>query len=274
MFIRLNDVNYHVQIAGEGEPLLLLHGFTGSLNSWNSFIDEWGKHFRLILVDIIGHGKTDHPEDFNRYSMQHVVDDLVDLLARLEITKTNILGYSMGGRLALSFAILHPDRVHSLILESSSPGLLLEKERLERAKRDRALADRIEMEGIEAFVDFWKKIPLFQTQERKLSEDKKLELRAERLSNSEIGLANSLRGMGTGVQPSWWNSLSKLYIPVLLLVGELDEKFYIINKKMEISLSNADLIVIQDAGHAIHVEQPEIFGKIIMDYLLDKLQNK
>lgn len=274
MFIKVNGINYHVNVIGEGEPLLLLHGFTGSQLTWSKFLEIWGQSFQLILIDIIGHGKTDHPEDFTRYSIEHVCEDVRSILNKLGIKRTNILGYSMGGRLALSFSILHPESVLSLILESSSPGLGSAEERQNRQHSDSLLAQRIEQDGIEKFVDFWEKIPLFSTQEERLSDEQKQAVRSERLLNSSIGLANSLRGMGTGVQPSWWGKLASVDRPVLLLAGELDKKFCMINQEMHKHLPNSIILIVNDAGHAIHVEQPEFFGKIVKNYLMDKLNIK
>lgn len=269
MHIKVNGINYHVKTIGEGEPLLLLHGFTGSLQTWSPFINEWSQSFKLILVDIIGHGKTDHPEGVDRYSMEYVVQDLKEILHTLNINKVHLLGYSMGGRVALSFSILYPEYVLSLILESSSPGLELEKERLARIDSDNGLAERIERDGIHEFVDYWEKIPLFSSQEQRLSVERKQAIRQERLGNSSLGLANSLRGMGTGVQPSWWDRLGRFQKPVLLLAGEEDQKFCVIGQKMHKLFPNSKILIIKDAGHAIHVEQPEFFGKIVKYYLIN-----
>lgn len=267
MFLQVNNVNYFVKVVGEGEPFLLLHGFTGSTESWKPFIEKWSKDFKLIAVDLLGHGQTDHPDDDQRYSTESAVRDILELLNLLGIEKTNILGYSMGGRLALSFSVLYPEKVSSLILESSSPGLVTEEEQLARQDSDKILADKIERDGIEVFIAYWEKLPLFKSQAQSLSTQEKQRLRAERLNNNKQGLANSLRGMGTGVQPSWWNHLQSLQIPVLLLVGERDEKFCQINQLMNKSIPNSNMMIVKDAGHIIHMEQPEIFGKIVMDYI-------
>lgn len=268
MHIKVNGINYYVKTIGEGEPLLLLHGFTGSQQTWTPFINDWSRSFKLILVDLIGHGRTDHPEVADRYSMEYVVHDLKEILHRLNINKVHLLGYSMGGRVALSFSILYPEYVISLILESSSPGLEFEEERLARIESDNQLAERIERGGMQAFIDFWEKIPLFATQEQRLSAERKQAMRQERLGNSSLGLANSLRGMGTGVQPSWWDRLAHFQKPVLLLAGEDDQKFCMIGQKMHKLFPNSKILIIKDAGHAIHVEQPEFFGKIVIDYLI------
>lgn len=263
--MKIRGVDYHVEIMFKGEPLVFLHGFTGSSDSWQHLINEFQYH-QLIFIDILGHGKTDHPSDSFRYKMEEVVEDIIEILNRLSIQKANVVGYSMGGRLALSLAALHPNRVKKLVLESSSPGLKTEEERHQRVKSDQMLADEIIKGGIFCFVDKWEKIPLFSSQ-MKLPDQQKKRIRNQRLLNSEVGLANSLIGMGTGSQPSWWGALPDLNIPVLLLCGELDQKFCDIAKSMHELLPCSVLKEINDAGHAIHVEQPRIFGKIVNEFL-------
>lgn len=263
----INGVTYHFEIHGKGAPLLLLHGFTGSVNTWAPFLKEWGEGFQVIAVDIIGHGKTDSPSDPARYEMGQVVEDIYGLLQGLNIQSIHLLGYSMGGRLALSFACAYPEMVTSLIVESSSPGLKDEREQHARTDADEALASRIETEGITSFVDYWENIPLFAPTKR-LDKAIQEKIRQERLAQKAMGLANSLRGMGTGKQPSLWHCLPECKFPVLLLAGDEDEKFIKIANEMEKDLPNAKKILINDSGHMIHVEQPQIFGKIIKDWLM------
>jgi len=264
MNILIRNVNYHVKICGNGEPILLLHGFTGDGTTWE-FISHYLQNYQLIFVDILGHGKTDSPTDRRRYCMEEVVEDIKEILQYLKIDRTNMIGYSMGGRLALSFAITYPQCVRRLVLESSSPGLKKELERKERQSSDEALAEFILQNGIESFVDYWENIPLFKSQNN-LPEAVQKKIRAQRLQNTPIGLANSLRGMGTGFQPSWWEQIKNLYIPVLLLCGEWDVKFCRIAEDMERTMPNAIKNTIKSAGHAIHVEQPRIFGKIVNEF--------
>src|SRR5699024_1507643 len=92
-----------------------------------------------------------------------ICDDLKEIFTQLGLTSINLLGYSMGGRTALSFAMFYPEMIQSLILESSSPGLKNATDRVKRMKHDEKLASRIERKGVEAFVDFWEDIPLFHT---------------------------------------------------------------------------------------------------------------
>lgn len=252
-------------MQGNGEPLLLLHGFTGSGGTWKDFKTILQK-YKLIMIDIIGHGKTDSPEDPNRYRVEEAADDLKEILRKFDIHQAHFLGYSMGGRLALSFANIYPEYVKSLILESCSPGLKTEEERLARKERDEKLANMIIEKGIPSFVNYWENIPLFESQ-KSLPLTVKKRMRAERLQNQTLGLANSLRGMGTGVQPSWWNHLENLTVPVLLISGGKDEKFFWIMKEMNNLIPTSIYKVVPEAGHAVHVEQPEIFGKIVDEFL-------
>jgi 2-succinyl-6-hydroxy-2,4-cyclohexadiene-1-carboxylate synthase len=266
LFISLNYITYHVEIEGEGPPLLLLHGFTGSLKTWKPFLPVLTKTHKVIAVDIIGHGSSHSPNDSTRYTMENVSADLLLLLNKLNIEKVRILGYSMGGRLALFFACTYPEHIDKLILESSSPGLETKDERIARVRQDEALAEFIVDNPIEVFIERWENIPLFQSQ-KALADNVQDKLTKERLNNHTVGLANSLRGMGTGVQPSLWNKLSSLQVPVLLIVGEQDEKFCIIAEKMRKLLPNAQIKKISQTGHAIHLESPQTFVTIVLDYL-------
>ncbi|MFE6134495.1 2-succinyl-6-hydroxy-2,4-cyclohexadiene-1-carboxylate synthase [Bacillus sp. NPDC057893] len=266
MRVTLQGVSYEYEVAGSGEPLLLLHGFTGSMETWRSFIPSWSEQFQVILVDIVGHGKTESPEDVTHYDIQNVALHMKELLDHLHIENAHVLGYSMGGRLAITMACLYPEYVRSIILENCTAGLESGEERKERKEKDERLADKIEQEGIRSFVSMWENIPLFETQKR-LAQNVKEAVRRERLANNPKGLANSLRGMGTGAQPSWWNELQNLKIPVLLLNGESDEKFFRLLKNIEKCIPRANFVKIDGAGHAIHVEQPEKFDTIVKGFL-------
>lgn len=247
-------------------PLLLLHGFTGSSNNWADLIPVFGKQFTIITVDILGHGRSASPPDAKRYAMSRVAADLIDLLDAWQIVRTALLGYSMGGRLALYAACHYPQRFSHLVLESSSPGLATEAERSARRQSDEALAEWIEANGIEAFVVRWEALPLWASQQQ-LSEKIQQRLHQQRLQNSPVGLANSLRGMGTGAQPSLWPRLPTLNLPTLLIAGELDTKFVAINEQMVAQLANGRLHIIPQAGHTTHLERPYIFQAAVKSFL-------
>jgi len=266
MNIIVDGIDYYYEVSGHGEPVVLLHGFTGDHSTWNPIKQYLIDSFQVICIDVIGHGKTSSPPDVSKYRMEQVVSQISEILDHLLLKKAHILGYSMGGRLALSYAIANPERVKSLVLESTSPGLRTEEERRLRVQADEQLSDKILRDGIEKFVDYWENIPLFKTQ-KNINILAREQIRQQRLANNPIGLANSLKGMGTGAQPSYWDELAALDMPVLLLCGELDSKFCRISKEMQLLIKNADLVEVNEVGHAIHVEDPKKFGTIVKEFL-------
>ncbi|MBU8769977.1 2-succinyl-6-hydroxy-2,4-cyclohexadiene-1-carboxylate synthase [Cytobacillus oceanisediminis] len=268
----INGVRYHVDTWGTGFPLLLLHGFTGNSEGWKEFAPFWKDHSKTIALDIIGHGKSGSPPDIGQYQIEESAAVINSLLEKMGIGKIDVLGYSMGGRLALTFAVNYPEKVRKLILESASPGLRTEAERHERRIQDKKLSEKIQQEGIKNFIDYWENIPLFQSQ-KSLPEKIRTRIRSQRLANSIDGLANSLNGMGTGVQPSWWDELAHLEMPVLLITGNLDQKFCRIAEEMSKILPNVKWKTAEDAGHAIHVEKPELFGTIVSGFLSQTGEN-
>lgn len=249
----------HDVLDAQRQTLVLLHGFTGSAVNWrNLFPQLAAPGRRLIALDMLGHGQSDAPSDPARYAMEHCQADILATLEKLGVQpgEAILLGYSMGGRIALYTAFSGFFR--ALILESASPGLADLAEREQRRLSDNALAERIEHEGVEAFINDWEKLPLFASQDS-LSSEAKNELRTQRLTNRVSGLANSLRGVGTGVQPALHERLHELEVPVLLLAGELDSKFCRIAREMAGQMPQARLEIVPGAGHTIHLEQPARF---------------
>jgi len=270
--VTINEITYHYAVDGPAiatasqPPLLLLHGFTGSGANWRLPVGHLPPTMPLITIDLLGHGRTDAPADPARYQMAAAAQDLADLLAVVAPGPVNLLGYSMGGRLALYFALTYPHLLNKLILESASPGLAEAAARAARVQSDEALADRIVREGVPAFVDYWEQIPLFASQQA-LPAVIRQQLRDQRLGNRPDGLANSLRGMGSGSQPSLWAQLANLTCPTLLLTGELDQKFCEIAAQMRAQLPMAAQLTIPRAGHTIHLEQPAAWADAVSTFL-------
>lgn len=264
----VNGVRLYVMLVGDerARPLLLLHGFTGSVETWAPFLPAFALQFRVIAVDLLGHGRSDAPEDPERYRMERCVEDLLALLDAYGIAQADVLGYSMGGRVALCLAVAAAERVRALVLESASPGIEDSDERRARAAADDALAEQIERDGLEVFVAAWEQQPLFATQAR-LPEAVRARLRIQRLHQRPLGLANSLRGMGVGRQEPLWQRLAELSMPVLVITGALDEKYCSIGQRMTACLPRARLEIVPAAGHAVHLEQPEAFIQCVLDFL-------
>ena len=232
--------------------LVLLHGFTQTRRSWDGIAAAMGDRYAVVTVDAPGHGasggvRLDRPAT-------------ADAIAR-EVGPATYIGYSMGGRLALHVATARPDVVERLVLVSASPGLADAGARSERRAADERLADEIERDGVDAFLERWLALPLFA---RLSAATAGIE---DRRANTAAGLASSLRLSGTGAQESLWDRLSELTMPVLLVVGEHDPKFRAIAADMAASIPGATVEVIADAGHVVHLEQPAAFGAALRRWL-------
>ncbi len=261
-------LNLNADLTGQGRPLVLLHGFTGNNASWQAQQAVFSPYYQTIALEMPGHGDSDAPSDPACYSMERTTTAIGAGLDDLDISKAAILGYSMGARIALAFAISQPERVSALILESGSPGLPTAEERAARRQADNALADFIEQDGLEKFVEYWENLPLFASQ-RTLPSALQRTLHLQRLANRPIGLANSLRGVGTGAQPSLWEQLNELKLPTLLIVGKLDPKFCQIARQIQPQIAASHLEIVAGAGHTVHLEQPAEFNRLVLRFLAD-----
>lgn len=256
----------HVVSSGNGQPLVLLHGFTGSTQTWEPLRAALEERFSIHAVDLPGHGRSTSPGDRLRYALDRFAADLAKILDTFGLDRVAVLGYSLGARAALRFAIRQPRRLSALILESGTPGITDAKERIARLISDQALAESIENDGVAAFVNEWESRPMWDSQSR-LGENARAALRAQRLANDARGLANSVRGSGVAADPPMTDRLPHLSVPTLLIVGALDQKFVAIGRDMEAAIPNGRLAVVEDAGHAVHLEQPRRFADLVAEFL-------
>ncbi|GAB3061676.1 2-succinyl-6-hydroxy-2,4-cyclohexadiene-1-carboxylate synthase [Salinicoccus sesuvii] len=256
--------NYDFSSSGRERTLLLLHGFISDMDSMAQIARTASPHFNILRVDLPGFGGT-RSTDID-YTIETIADGLQSLLKELGLKKVDILGYSMGGRVALSFAINYPEAVERLIIESASPGIASLEDRQARLLIDRKRADDITA-NYTVFIDAWETMALFDSQKHLMSEERSSQ-RRNRLAQVPKEVADSLLKYGTGVQPSYWQRLKHITIPVLLVVGEQDTKFKSINSKMAEMLPDAQLVVIEGAGHNVHMESPKKFGTMMIDFLL------
>lgn len=234
--------------------LVLLHGFSQTGASWERVRAELGAAAgpSARAPDLRGHGTAADERPV----------DLAAVLADLEAVVgpgATLAGYSMGGRIALHFALAHPGRLARLVLIGAGPGLADPAERAARRAADEALAARIEAGPIEAFADAWGALPLWAGQPDAVA----AAARADRLRTSPAGLAAALRGLGTGALPALHDRLPELALPVDLVVGEGDAKFRAIAEAMEERLPSAVLHVVEGAGHAAQLERPGAIARIL-----------
>lgn len=266
----LGGLSLNIERSGSGPQILTIHGFTGCAANWRPFTSAARESFSVISVDILGHGASDSPNTPEFYSMGSTIQALREILDKLEIRKVHWVGYSMGGRIALGAALALDERTASLTLESACPGLLEETERASRVLSDENLAQMIQKDGVEAFVRTWEDLPLWKTQAT-LPEAVRREVRNLRLANNTVGLANSLRGIGSGAQPSYHGQLSKLKAPTLFIAGAEDLKFAEIARQMREQVHNSRLSIVPQAGHAVHLEKPEFFNHEVLGFIRSTL---
>lgn len=209
-----------------------------------------------------GHGET----CADAFGFAAAAAFVVEALAKVGVDRFSLLGYSMGGRVALGLALDHPDQVTRLVLESASPGLPTSEERAARRAADRALAADLERGGIGPFVSRWEAQPLFSTL-RRLPEAERARVRSERLAQDPAGLAACLRGMGTGSQPWLGGRLEEIGVPVLVVAGAEDAKFRDWGEWMTARIPRAELAIVAGAGHVPHLERPEEVARRVEEFL-------
>ncbi len=238
---------------------ILLHGFLGRGADFEPILSRLRE--RALIVDLPGHGETRFS---GKFTMSNTARAIVNLLDELQIGQANLVGYSMGGRLALYLALNDPTRFPKAAIESGSPGLKTQQERTDRIQRDRELANRLETDFDQFLID-WYNQPLFRSFKAHPKFEQMLKARSR---NHPDELARSLREMGTGMQPNLWEKLKSHRNPLLLMVGECDRKFVEINQEIASLCETAELVIAPDAGHNIHFEKPEWYVNRIKDFLV------
>jgi 2-succinyl-6-hydroxy-2,4-cyclohexadiene-1-carboxylate synthase len=278
--VDIDGLGWAVRETGSGPALLLLHGFTGSGRSWDGGLADAAVEagFSVIVPDLPGHGGTGwragrpagpvagvHPDDLSRASIERSADDLVELLDALGQRSAHVVGYSMGARVALRLAIAHPACVGRLVLEAASAGIADDAERTSRRAADEALTQILERGGIVGFVDAWERSPVLAGEAR-LSAATRSALREIRLGHDPAGLAASLRAAGQGAMEPLHGRLGDVAAATLVIVGAGDparERA----ATVAAGIPGARLAVVDEAAHAPHLEAPDAFRRLVLDFV-------
>ncbi len=241
---------------------LLAHQMIGNL-----LVGNLSEGYTPIFIDLIGHGNSSSPHEILNYSEEYQIKIINNLLEFLKIKEIILVGYSMGGRLALSFTINYPDKVKALVLESSSFGIEDQIERKERILSDAEIANVIENKGIINFINFWMNIPLFESM-KNMDPTEIEKLKKRKISeNNIIGLKNSLIGFSQGNMTYLGDSLKTMKADVGIISGELDTKYCRIAEDLHRKIRNSEVKIVSDCGHNVHFEKPEEFLKFLNGFL-------
>jgi len=216
-----------------------------------------------VAPDLPGHGPVLVK---GLLDMDAVIRGLEVLVETLGWEAFVILGYSFGGRVALTWATRQPRGLAGIVCVGATAGLSDPVERQERAEADRVLGDRIESLGAAAFLREWRSHPMVQSQSR-IAPGIAERMQAGRAEHRSDGLAASLRGAGTGAMPPVWEALPRIQVPTLLLAGEEDLKFRDIADQMARAIPLARTAVIPGVGHCAHLEAPETFEIMFGEFL-------
>lgn len=228
----------------------MLHGFLGSSADYSLFLSELSKSYYSIAFDLPGHGKSKFLSEQD-YLIDHTIFTLHSQLQDLGVKKIHLIGYSMGGRVALSLANAFPEMIASLTLISSTAGLKTEQERQQRIENDARIIEKIQSMQMTDFLHFWYSQQIFS-----FSSERIKSILSRRLMNDKSEVIKSLRFAGTGMMTPIWDKLPSLHFPVLLLSGERDKKFVKICEEMHKLLPDSSNIVVQNSSHNLLLDAP------------------
>jgi 2-succinyl-6-hydroxy-2,4-cyclohexadiene-1-carboxylate synthase len=237
--------------------LVLLHGFTGSPESWQPVTTGLSATLTVLAPSLVGHGDQVHA---TVAGFEDEVDRIASLLS--DATRWHLVGYSLGGRIALGLLARHALLFSGATLIGAQPGLQSQEARAERHAADERWCTMLRERPLSEFVATWEDQPLFRSQ-RMLSDDVLARQRVERLGQNPVGLVRSLALTGLGVMPSYWDSLCRIHTPTTLVVGAKDDKFKSIGRDMAARMPASRLEIVPDAGHNVVLEKPSMIRSLI-----------
>jgi len=244
------NTTIHYRCTGQGQPLLLTHGFAATHRMWAEQEVELASTHRVISWDMRGHGRSISTSDSCVYSEASTVADMVALLDSLGHAKAVVGGHSLGGYMSLSLYRAHPERVRALILIDTGPGYRSDDAREKWNRMARGMGDRLESHGLDSLTEL--------SQEMNPGDH-----------SSEKALARAARGMLTQRDSSIIDSLAEIDVPTLLIVGERDKEYLDPTDYMAKKIPGARKVIIPKAGHAPNLHQPDLFNRALKEFLAD-----
>ena len=262
-FELINGVSLHYEEAGNGEAIVLLHGYTGSTKDWAYQVALLSSEYRVIALDHRGHGMSSDPHDEEDYSIPISSGDVYGLLRLLGIDRCCLIGHSMGGFVALQFALDHPDMVSALVLVDTSSGTFDVAPGYPelRAKMDELARE----EGIDAAFEYEATHNPIRIERFRRHPEWREIARLKALGTSVDGYIYVARSFGKW-QPVT-DRLGEIRVPALIFRGDEDAPFVGASEVLSKSIARAELVVVPGAGHSPHEETPAIFNEKVVPFL-------
>ncbi len=264
--LKINDVHLYYEEAGTGIPLVFVHEFAGDWRSWESQVRFFSSRYRAITYSARGYLPSDIPETPEQYSQDFQVEDLRGLLDALKIDKAHICGLSMGSYTTLFFGLRYPDRARSLTISGSGYGS--GRNRREFQEEMAAVANRMLKEGLGAVELRYTETPSRVQLQNKNPRGWE-EFRRHFLEHSAKGSAYTLLRV-QAQRPSVMDveeSLKKMTLPVLVILGDEDERGIEGSLFMKRNIPRAGLGMYPRSGHAVNLEEPERFNRSVLDFI-------
>lgn len=259
----VNGLKIHYDESGSGNAIVFLHGFTGSHRDWANQKAALSDGFRMIALDLRGHGNSEAPASEDAYSIESFSEDVFSLLSKLGISDCCLVGHSMGGFTALQFVLDHPEMVRALVLVDTSSG---DFEKVPGYEQLRAKLDDLALNaGLEAAFEYdAENNPVRIERFRKHPEWREVACRKV-MGTSVNGYIFTPRAFGK------WEPvtarLSEIQVPTLIFLGEDDTPFVKASEVMNRNIKGSELVVVPGAGHSPHEEAPEFFNRHLRRFL-------
>lgn len=260
-FANVNGTELYYKVEGQGEALVLLHGWSFDTRCWDDQMEDFSKYFKVVRYDLRGFGSSALPKVNEPYSH---TEDLVALLSHLDLDRIHLLGHSFGGRIAIDFALKYPERVSSLILPDGAVDLndLPFPEEISNWIGGTWQAGR--EQGIESAREIWLAgSPLQPAMENARSSQK-----VRQMVGDYSGWHWENRDPHVGVESYGREKLTEIEAPTLIVLGALNPPCYHeVAAIQREHIPNSEFVPMPGVGHALNIEDPEEFNRIVMDFL-------
>ena len=262
--VSVNGTNLYYEVHGEGFPLVWSHEFAGDYRSWQPQVRFFARRYRVIVYSARGYPPSDVPTDPEAYSQELAVEDLRALMDELGIRQAHVGGLSMGGNVALNFGLTHPGMARSLVVAGAGTG---SEDPETFRQRCHELADRMESGGMAAMANYARGPARVQL----LRKDPQgwQEFADQFAEHSGLGSALTFRGVQAGRPPIYdlEDRLQELEVPTLIMIGDEDEPCIEPSIFMKRCIPRSGLVVLPRSGHAINLEEPDMFNRAVLDFL-------